>query len=229
MTEGFVDSEPTSLEQPPQGLRQRVSALRTAIRTTLARHTGRSHLDRWRELANFSERWDTRTAALATFVPPGSRVIELGAGRCVLPEYLPPGCEYTPCDLVARAAGTVVCDLNAPVLPDFPPHDIAVCSGVLEYVHNLDRLAERLSRCCSVVVASYAVADHPAQRRIFTRRRHGWVNDYRSEELKDLFGRHGFDCVAERRWRTQSLFMFARPLGTHEFGSEELRARGGLR
>ena len=73
---------------------------------------------------------------MSRYIKSGERVFEFGAGRCQLREMLPPNASYTPSDLVARLPGTYVCDLNHRPLPMFAGHDVAVCSGVLEYFRN---------------------------------------------------------------------------------------------
>ena len=108
---------------------------------------------------------------MATPIRPGSSVLEFGAGRMVLKQSLPEGCRDTPSDIVDRGPRTIVCDLNARTLPDFPHHDVAVFSGVLEYVHDVPRVVALLARTVDTVVASYADTDSVARR--ITRRAHG--------------------------------------------------------
>jgi hypothetical protein len=42
-----------------------------------------------------------------------ARVLDLGCRRMALRRFLPNGCGYQGCDLVAREADTVACDFNA--------------------------------------------------------------------------------------------------------------------
>jgi hypothetical protein len=187
---------------------QKWTSLLKASKTVLLRQVGRSDIERWRRVQSLNESWDARTALLAKFIAPGTSVLEFGAGRLVLPQYLPPDCTYTPSDLVDRGPGTLVCDLNAVQLMPFPPHDVAVFSGVLEYIHDLERLVGQLACACTMVVASYAVTDYPEQARVITRRGHGWVNDYNTDELVALFQQHRFLCLQHYIWQSQTLFRF---------------------
>lgn len=143
---------------------------------------------------------------MAALVPPGSSVIEFGAGRRILEGALPPGCRYTPSDLVDRGGGTIVCDLNAARLPDFDHHDVAVFSGVLEYVFDVSRLVSHLATRVNIVVASYATLD----RNRAGRRRHGWVNDFTEAEFMSVFESAGFVCDLREAWKTQTIFYFRR-------------------
>jgi len=178
--------------------------------TVLLKLRGRSDAARWSMPANLFASWDARTETLASLVPPGSSVLEFGAGRQVLVRYLPERCIYTPSDLVDRGNGTIVCDLNAGRLPPFPYHDVVVFGGVLEYVHDLPRLIRHLAGCCREIVASYAVTDLADQASVITRRQHGWVNDFNSRELEALFRDHGFRRTQLLVWKGQHLFRFVR-------------------
>lgn len=179
---------------------------KTALLITLRRSDTR----RWSDKNNLHSDWDERTKLLASFIAPNSKVLEFGAGRIVLPRFLPPGCTYTPSDLVDRGAGTIVCDLNAPQLPSFPAQDVALLSGVLEYVHDIPRLVSHLATFCHTVSVSYAVRDFANQATAATRRPNGWVNDYSSQELQDVFSREGFLLQEMIVWREQHLFKFVR-------------------
>lgn len=182
--------------------------LRRTAQTMLFKQVGKSDVRRWANESNLFESWDTRTKLLASFIPPQSTVLEFGAGRMVLPRYLPEGCRYTPSDIVDRGQNTIVCDLNAAQLPAFPFHDAVVFSGVLEYVHDLQRLIAHLAASCHMIVASYAVTDLPDQSSTVSRRRHGWVNDWSSEALQALFLQNGFACEEMMVWEMQHLFKF---------------------
>lgn len=197
-----------------QGKIPKLFRLHRAARTMLFKHTGRSDIRRWSNEANLLDSWDTRTRILASFVPPGSTVLEFGAGRMTLPDYLPEGCLYTPSDIVDRGRNTLVCDLNAPQLPSFPLHDVAVFSGVLEYVHDLQRLIAHLAKYCSSIAASYAPTDFTNQNQPLNRRKHGWVNDCSVQELQNVFSKQGFQCVRTVVWESQQvLFEFVNTTG----------------
>src|SRR4051812_22017601 len=94
--------------------------------------------ERWQIWAREWPRWDERNRILAAYIPPGSAVVDLGSGAQTLREPLPAGCSYQPCDLVPGPAPVIPCDLESgrwPVLPR--RYDVAVCSGVLEYMPDV--------------------------------------------------------------------------------------------
>ncbi len=80
------------------------------------------------------DRWPARNAEIARHIPPGSKVIDLGAGAQGLRDMLV-DCEYTPADIVQRTPDTVAFDMNGDVWPK-GRWDVAVMSGVLEYADN---------------------------------------------------------------------------------------------
>jgi hypothetical protein len=57
---------------------------------------------RWSDPNSLEPAWDARAELAARFVSAGTRVLDLGCGRMALQQFLPWGCEYQGCDLVAR-------------------------------------------------------------------------------------------------------------------------------
>jgi hypothetical protein len=175
----------------------------------------RSDYRRWSNLENYESWWDARTEKLARLVPPGSRVIEFGAGRRQLEKLLHPGCAYLPSDLVDRGPNTLVCDLNARPLPDLSGLGVnaAVFGGVLEYIKDVESLTAWLASHVAHCVVSYdcdsqatGLADR--LRRRLDRSYFGYMNSYREEELVGFFERAGFQCVQRESWTSQRLFVF---------------------
>ena len=125
-----------------------------------------------------------------------------------LRNYLPEGCQYTPSDLVDRGGGTIVCDLNARELPAFPPHDVAVFSGVLEYINDVKYLLNHISKSVNIVIASYCVLEQVPGK--LKRRSHGWVNDYTSQEFAAIFLQLGLGCDCAESWGRHKIYRFMR-------------------
>jgi hypothetical protein len=182
--------------------------------TTLFKRTDRR---RWADPRNLYASWESRNKQLAALVPNHSRVIEFGAGKRILERYLDPSCTYTPSDVIDRGPETIVCDLNQRPLPDLGAnaYDVAVFSGVLEYVRDIPSMLDWLTKLVTVCVLTYAPAkaEGPSARRLLEtsgRLRHGWMNSYREEELRSLFCERGFELVQEQDWEQQRLFVFSR-------------------
>ena len=172
---------------------------------------------RWADPRNIYASWESRNKELAALVPSNSRVIEFGAGKRILERYLDPSCSYVPSDIVDRGPGTIVFDLNQRPLPDLGPdaYDVAVFSGVLEYVREVPAVLDWLTKYVTVCVLTYAPAKakgHSPRGLLETigRLRHGWMNNYREEELRSLFCERGFELVQGKDWEDQRLFVFSR-------------------
>ena len=161
---------------------------------------------RWSKKGSLSPEWDSRTIQMANLVPPGTTVLEFGAGRMILAKHLPPGCMYKPSDIVDRGSGTFICDLNDPVLPTFPDHQVAFFSGVLEYVQDIPRLIDHLSSSTKVFVLSYSCNEEHSNK--ITRRASGWINDLDSQTLINIFIRNGYRLDFTGSWRSQKIFRF---------------------
>lgn len=200
------------------GVRQIGRALYSSVkvmRNVAYRTLLKSDYQRWTNLGNYEEWWDSRTEQIARLIPPTSRVIEFGAGRRQLDKFLDPSCIYVASDLTDRGPGTFVCDLNRRPLPDLNHLnvDTAVFSGVLEYIHDLDSLVKWLAQQVSFCVASYACAQTSGRivdqvRGRLERFYFGYMNNFREEELVDLFRRAGFRCNARDPWTSQRVFLF---------------------
>lgn len=177
----------------------------------------RSDYHRWTPLHSLETWWDSRTEKIARLIPKNTRVIEFGAGRRQLEGFLDRSCTYIPSDLVDRGPGTIICDLNQRPLPDFRSveAEVAVFSGVLEYIRDLGSLIEWLSKQVSLCVASYTyvLPNGSALQKIRSRcdrLYYGYMNDYTEEALIELFNRYGFVCTMKDTWTSQRIFLFVK-------------------
>ncbi|MBB3602414.1 hypothetical protein FHT40_002047 [Mycolicibacterium sp. BK556] len=182
----------------------------------------KTDVKRWADTRNLYSDWEPRTQRAAELVPPGSRVIEFGAGTRTLEKHLDPSCTYTPSDLVDRGPGTLVCDLNEPPLPNLgkDTYDVAVIMGVLEYLRDVPGVLDWLSTYVPRAVISYGCPDSNDQ---FQRTKlgavdrisRGWLNSYLEEEIRTLFRERGYQSEHEENWANvdgyqHRLFVFAK-------------------
>lgn len=184
--------------------------LRAPVRVTkyyLFDRVGQTDYERWSQIENLRPEWDARTRQIASLVSPGSRVIEFGAGRQSLKDFLPSNCQYQGSDLVARDEHTIVCDLNQAFPTLDCKYDYAVFSGVLEYVLDVAQLVRNLKPHAAKVIASYAVRESCPD--YVARRTHGWVNHYAEAEFVDLFAQGGYTLIERQVWDAQIIFVFA--------------------
>jgi hypothetical protein len=151
----------------------RLQRWRRAWKTRLLRLFGGTDRKRWLDESSLRVAWDDRTELIASLVPDNSVVLEFGAGRLALGRALPPGCTYIPSDIVSRRADCLIIDLNSRRLPRLPTHDVAVFSGVLEYVGDIGAVARQLAQTTGRIIASYAVLDRAGGEAIQARRERG--------------------------------------------------------
>ena len=115
---------------------------------------------------------------------------------------------YTGCDLAPLNDDTLFYDLNAQRLPLISGFDVAFLSGVLEYVHDLNRLVAFQHKCFQTVICSYATARQGMEDEVQKRRYSGWVSDFTLTDFLTLFEQQGFTKHSSSEWQAQHLFRF---------------------
>jgi hypothetical protein len=167
--------------------------------------------ERWSDPASFETAWDGRAQLAAQFVAAGSRVLDLGCGKMALQRFLPHGCAYRGCDLVARDATTVVCDFNAGQFPTVAAaeSDLITMLGVLEYIPDVDAFFKWLRSTNRDVVMSYCATDltGPVDRPAL-----GWMTHFSFEDLAVLVDRHGFRIAASMPVDSWQILMRLKPV-----------------
>ncbi|HMI20635.1 MAG TPA: hypothetical protein VK533_13940 [Sphingomonas sp.] len=141
----------------------------------------------WSDPRSLHAVWDGRAKRAATYIPAGSRVLDLGCGAMALERYLAEGCTYQPCDLVARDARTLVCDFNEGEFPVGFDCDVVSVLGVLEYVADVPAFLAKVRALNCPVVLSYSASDRPGYAT-----RAPWVNAYTQAEFIAVCAAAGF-------------------------------------
>ena len=193
-------------QQPPGSPnRMKNAKLARSWAALRCRLLGRSDVARWSDPLSFDAEWDARARVAAALIPPGACVIEFGAGLRQLEKHLDRTISYIPSDIVDRGPGTLILDLNAGSLPTLDGVDTCVFCGVLEYVVDVPRLVNWLSRWASLCVTSYNCARSSRRTllrmsEVAKRGRSGWVNTFTERELCAQFANAGFEVVDRRLW-----------------------------
>ena len=99
-----------------------------------------------------------------------------------------------------------MCDLNRPPLPRFPAATVVVFSSVLEYFHDVPSVITHLRPTCTMILASYTIAQRKNPTALLRRRSSGWTNDYSEAEFVDAFAERGFACTRQLSWNDQRIF-----------------------
>lgn len=154
--------------------------------------------ERWRDAANsWGARNPLRSKIAGSAIPPGSSVLDIGAGSMVLKQYLDPSCGYQPCDLYPRTPGCLVADLNRDEFPKGRHYDWAVMLGVLQFLENPGLAASRCREVADNGVFSYPTAtrDEPEQKELDWRRQEGWFNALSEERYVEMVRNAGWRII----------------------------------
>lgn len=117
-------------------------------------------------------------------------VVDYGAGKMYLREYLAPDVQYFPVDYIRRNEQTILCDLNQGVFPDIQS-DAAICSGVLEFIYTAEQLLEHVcEHTKKMIILSYLGVDNFPD--IDGRRASAYVSDLSERQIVDLMQSKGF-------------------------------------
>lgn len=152
---------------------------------------------------------EERARAAAARIAPGSHVLDIGAGLQLLRSILPPGCRYSPLDLIAWTADCVALDLNGGQYPDIAC-DSAALLAVLPYLHDPAGLLRHLRLRARQLLMTYPPSRGEPED---SRRGRGWFNDFSEMQLVDLLvdagwaiaGRDdlGDEILLECRWNSE--------------------------
>jgi hypothetical protein len=177
----------------------------------LAQKTDRA---RWSDPAALEPAWDARAELASHFIPAGAHVLDLGCGNMSLQRFLPFGCSYRGCDLVARDPQTIVCDFN---MGGFPTDaaadaDIIAVLGVLEYVTDADAFFTHLRSAKCDVILSYCAVDLSGS---LDRASLGWLNHFSFLDLSHLLDRHGFRIASTQPVDSLQVLIRLTPVDLH--------------
>lgn len=180
-------TQETEQDEPVRAAIQETAMVSINRDLALARKTDTA---RWSNPNSLQPNWDARAELAAQFIPGGTRVLDLGCGKMALERFLPYGCRYRGCDLVARNAQTIICDFNKGQFPTEAAGDadIIVMLGVLEYILDADAFFAHLRSSNRDVVLSYCATDLSSVDRASL----GWITHFSFLDLAQLFDRHGF-------------------------------------
>ena len=117
-------------------------------------------------------------------------LMDLGCGKQECGKMLPDRISYYPVDLYRHLPDTIVKDLNAGEFLEIPV-DVIFCSGVLEYIYDLESLLKKIACYGKSVLCSYCNTDVAPDRAAV------WVNHLSHLDFVQLFQRYGFTLSQE--------------------------------
>jgi hypothetical protein len=143
----------------------------------------------WSDKENLAPSWDNRAKKVAEIIgDKPCRVLDLGAGSMALSEFLAPGSDYTPSDIVKRGPQYVVADLNKHEFPS-GSFDFVCFLGVLEYIHDVTWCLQRSREAAGHLIVTYCTN---LSEDISYRRELRWVNDFSKAEFEALLAKAGW-------------------------------------
>lgn len=169
-----------------------------------------TNIDRWQELA-VSEKnpsWADRNRVVASLIPQGSTVLDIGAGNRVLQTLLPDNCQYQPMDCVKGSDDTIVYDFNITGEPPILPiYDIVVCSGVMEYIYNVEQFISTIKTYGKTIILTYALFEYRSKEAKDKPEINGWVNALDLEDLKFILSNYDIEIVQTHKWNSHMIFV----------------------
>jgi hypothetical protein len=158
-------------------------------------------ISRWAKDSSYEDFWKERNEIIASSIPPGTRVLEFGAGLQSLRSLLDRTCKYQPTDLVARTPDCLICDLNVRPFPDLPTADVAVLSGVLEYIHEPIEALRFIGRLAPTLICSYATVKNGDD--TSDRLKNGFFNHFSEDEFLQTLQSAGYSAQKVQPWGDQ--------------------------
>lgn len=144
--------------------------------------------------SDVDDRWRSRLRELAALIPPGSSVLDIGAGAQGLRTVLGPSCPYTPADIAPRSYDSLVMDMDDPSTWPRGRWDVAVMAGVLEYSRDPAIVLVRLHDIARRVLMTYA------------HRLHRSAGILSIDDLAVLAEGAGWSVQQAGRWRGQTIW-----------------------
>lgn len=150
--------------------------------------------------------WYGRNILLKDFIPENVSVLDIGSGNQSLKHLLPPSCSYHAVDCV-EGDGVVVIDFNAVDTTNIRlprTYDIAVCSGVMEYIHDTHNFFNFVFNHASNVIFTYVPAELRTDR---DNTSNGWVDGLSTDELIAVLNEFGMEVIHTTKFRRHSIML----------------------
>lgn len=154
----------------------------------------------------YDDRWNTRVEQMYALLPhDNTPIIDFGAGECHL-RQLAKDRPYHPVDQQPLAPDVLAVDLDdwAHGGVDLVDAKIAFCSGVLEYLNDLEAFVRRVSTSFDLFVFSFNVfcGDHVVETEV--RKKRLWKNHHTTGQLITLCEQFGLRVEVVKKSKPHS-------------------------
>lgn len=151
-----------------------------------------AQMNTWEQFFDYTPEMTSRIRKMLSLIEEQNihSLMDLGCGRQECGKILADRISYYPVDLHRHLPDTIVMDLNAGDFLEIPV-DVIFCSGVLEYIYDLDNLLKKFACYGKSVLCSYCDTDSTPDRASV------WVNHLSHLDFVLLFQRYGFTLSQE--------------------------------
>ena len=186
-----MQSEPNGLTKILQKtgklLRQLLLFIRFPVATIVAARRKSAKENTWEQSYKYTAEMTARIRTMLSLIQDHNvqSLMDIGCGLQECGKMLNDTITYYPVDQHQHLPSTTVKDLNAGEFLEIPV-DVIFCSGVLEYIYDLDSLLEKIHRYGKSVLCSYCDTE------TYRLRNPIWVNHLSCSEFVQMWERHGF-------------------------------------
>lgn len=169
----------------------------------------KTDIERWEKLSKSEDNpsWHKRNDIIAKLIPEGSSVLDVGAGNRDLQRKLNAPSAYQAVDCVGDAEHTVILDFNdlesGEVTLPFR-YDIAVCSGVLEYLVDARVLLRFVTSNADFTILTYVFVENRITANDTV---NGWVPGLSRVQLTSIFKEFDIKIVDEHRYSSHTIML----------------------
>lgn len=145
--------------------------------------------------------YEERVKLMARYIrEEAARVIDLGAGDCDLLKYIPKNTTYIPIDIKYN----INLNKNPEEILKYGRVNYVFCSGILEYIHNLERILKLISTIADNIILSYnPVREWDSTGLPLPPRDSKWVNAFTLKEIQILLKKYNYhindECIIQYR------------------------------
>lgn len=151
---------------------------------------------RWGQEDSYPQWWSKRAEIAAAYTQEGDSLLELGVGAGDYRRLVNGKVFYTGLDLNPLSEDVIQCDLEKDHLPE-GNFDTVVILGVLEYLSDVPRIIEEVSKITRKVIFSYCVPAGKSEEISNYRAEKDWINAFSEDEILNPFMRNSFSLVKE--------------------------------
>lgn len=164
--------------------------------------------DRWGELSRSNDKpsWNARNDVIGKFVPENASVLDIGSGNQSVRQCIPDSCSYQPVDCV-DGNNVIIIDFNKENVADRlleEYHDIAICSGVLEYITDTESFFKFVTNNASSAIFTYVFEDNRVAN---DSKLNGWCAGVRKADMYQLFSHLGISVVHTTNYKRHSIML----------------------